>query len=70
MDNNNELLHESSFDYDNFFGENTDNYHTMSCIDSIHLTNENLLNLNNSDTPMKNRTTGIFYLRRDVDIVH
>jgi hypothetical protein len=57
----NELLHES-FDYDNFFGENTDNYHTMTSMDSVHLTNENLLNLNESDAPMKNRTTGSLFI--------
>ena len=56
MDNN-EFLHES-FDYDNFFAEHTDSYHTMTCIDTIQLTNENLLNFNHNDSPMKNRTTG------------
>ncbi|UJR10157.1 hypothetical protein I4U23_014373 [Adineta vaga] len=54
MDNN-ELLHET-FDYDHFFGENNDDYHTMTCLET---TNENLLDLNNNnDTQMKNRTTG------------
>ena len=54
MDNN-ELLQES-FDYDHFFGENTDDYHTMTCLET---TNENLLDLNNNnETQMKNRTTG------------
>ena len=59
----NELVLES-FDYDQFFNENTDEFHTMSCIESINSTNENLLNLNNNnngDTPSKNRTTGIFF---------
>jgi hypothetical protein len=54
MDNN-ELIHQS-FDYDHFFGDNTDEYHTMTCVES---TNENLLDLNNNgDTSIKNRTTG------------
>jgi len=61
MDNN-ELTHQS-FDYDHFFGDNTDEYHTMTCVES---TNENLLDLNNNnnngDTPTKNRTTGIILL--------
>jgi hypothetical protein len=52
MDNP-ELLHES-FNYDNFFGENIDDYHTMNCIESINSTNEN-----NHETPIKNRVTGI-----------
>ena len=54
----NEFLHESSFDYDNFFGENTDDYHTMTCLESMNIaTNENLTNLNG--TSIKNRPTGI-----------
>jgi hypothetical protein len=63
MDDN-ELLHES-FDYHDFFGENTDDYHTMTCAETINVstinnTNENLGHLtNNGGTPIKNRPTGI-----------
>ncbi|CAF3372187.1 unnamed protein product [Rotaria sp. Silwood1] len=65
---NNELIHES-FDYDHFFNEHTDDYHTMSCIESINSTNENLLNLNNNniDTSTKNRTTGNILMGTAVD---
>ena len=58
---NSELIHES-FDYDQFFSENIDDYHTMTCMD-ISSTNENLLNLNNNnlmEMPTKNRITGIY----------
>ncbi|CAF3965491.1 unnamed protein product [Rotaria sp. Silwood2] len=68
---NNELIHEP-FDYDHFFSEHTDDYHTMSCIESINSTNENLLNLNNNnnnniDTPTKNRITGNILMGTAVD---
>ena len=62
MDDN-ELLHES-FDYHDFFGENTDDYHTMTCAETINVvsmnnTNENLGHLNtNVGTPIKNRSAG------------
>ncbi|CAF3851990.1 unnamed protein product [Rotaria sp. Silwood2] len=66
MDDN-ELLHES-FDYHDFFGENTDDYHTMTCAETINVsainnTNENIGHLNNnnnanSGTPIKNRPNG------------
>jgi hypothetical protein len=72
MDDN-ELLHES-FDYHDFFGENTDDYHTMTCAETINVstinnTNENLGHLNtNNGTPIKNRPTGylieIFYFKQ------
>jgi len=61
MDDN-ELLHES-FDYHDFFVENTDDYHTMTCAETINVsTNENLghLNNNHNGTPIKNRPTGSF----------
>ncbi|CAF1064453.1 unnamed protein product [Rotaria sordida] len=70
---NNELIHEP-FDYDHFFSEHTDDYHTMSCIESINSTNENLLNLNNNnnnnnniDISTKNRTTGNILMGTAVD---
>ncbi|CAF3367127.1 unnamed protein product [Rotaria socialis] len=62
MDDN-ELLHES-FDYHDFFGENTDDYHTMACAETINVstinnTNENIGHLNtNGGTPIKNRPNG------------
>ncbi|CAF1185299.1 unnamed protein product [Rotaria sordida] len=67
MDDN-ELLHES-FDYHDFFGENTDDYHTMTCAETINVstinnTNENIAHLNNNTTnnnngtPIKNRPNG------------
>ncbi|CAF0932025.1 unnamed protein product [Adineta steineri] len=59
MDDN-ELLHES-FDYHDFFVENTDDYHTLTCAETINVsTNENLghLNTNHGNTPIKNRPTG------------
>lgn len=62
MDDN-ELLHES-FDYHDFFGENTDDYHTMTCAETINVssmnnTNENLGHLNtNGNTPIKTRPAG------------
>lgn len=59
----NELMQES-FDYDQFFSENMDDYHAMTFID-LNSTNENLLNLNNNinlDPPTKNRTTGNTYV--------
>ncbi|CAF1015065.1 unnamed protein product [Adineta steineri] len=67
MDNT-DLLHES-FDYDHFFGENTDEFHTMTCVESINSTNENLLDLNNNnnDTQIKNRTTGNILMGTDVN---
>ena len=69
MDDN-ELLHES-FDYHDFFGENTDDYHTMTCaetmnVSSMNNTNENLGHLNtNGNTPMKNQSAGRFELTID-----
>ncbi|CAF4573273.1 unnamed protein product, partial [Rotaria magnacalcarata] len=62
MDDN-ELLHEP-FDYHDFFGENTDDYHTMTCAETINVstinnTNENIGHLNpNGGTPIKNRPNG------------
>lgn len=59
MDDN-ELLHEP-FDYHDFFVENTDDYHTLTCAETINVsTNENLghLNSNHGHTPIKNRQTG------------
>jgi hypothetical protein len=41
--------------------ENTDDYHTMTCAETINVsTNENLghLNNNHNGTPIKNRPTG------------
>lgn len=73
MDDN-ELLHES-FDYHDFFGENTDDYHTLTCVETlnapvIHNTNENLGHLNNhAGTPMKNRSTG-FFLSLNMTVQH
>ena len=56
MDNS-ELLHES-FDYDNFFSENSDDYHRLTYADTIQLsTNENLVE-NTSGTLVKHRATG------------
>ncbi|CAF4440072.1 unnamed protein product [Rotaria socialis] len=65
---NSELIHES-FDYDQFFSENIDDYHTMTCMD-ISSTNENLLNLNNNnlmEMPTKNRVTGNILMGTAVD---
>ncbi|CAF4005403.1 unnamed protein product, partial [Rotaria magnacalcarata] len=67
---NSELIHES-FDYDQFFSENIDDYHTMTCMD-ISSTNENLLNLNNNNNnlmemPTKNRITGNILMGTAVD---
>ncbi|UJR35881.1 hypothetical protein I4U23_028624 [Adineta vaga] len=59
MDDNG-LLHES-FDYNDFFVENTDDYHTLACAETISVsTNENLghLNPNHGNTPIKNRQIG------------
>jgi hypothetical protein len=43
-----------SFDYDQFFGENTDDYHLMTDAESMYLSsNENL-----DETSMKYRATG------------
>lgn len=59
MDDN-DLLHEP-FDYPDFFGENNDDYHTLTCAETMNVsTNENLGHLNpvHGNTPMKNRPTG------------
>lgn len=67
MDDN-ELLHES-FDYHDFFGEHTDDYHTMTCAETINVptinnTNENIGHLNTTNgTPIKNRPNGLFALQ-------
>ena len=60
----NELLHES-FDYQDFFTDNTDDYQTLTCVETMNVintisnSNENLVHFNNhGNTPMKNRTTG------------
>ncbi|CAF1489600.1 unnamed protein product, partial [Adineta ricciae] len=68
MDDN-ELLHEP-FDYHDFFGENTDDYHTLTCAETIHVsTNENLghLNSNHGHTPIKNRPTGSVLMATTTD---
>ena len=62
MDDN-ELLHES-FDYHDFFVDHTDDYHTMTCVETISVpamtnTNENLGHvITSGGTPTKNRPTG------------
>ena len=67
MDDN-ELLH-GSFDYHDFFGENTDDYHTLTCAETINVTamnntNENLGHLNtNGGTPIKSRPAGMMFIR-------
>ena len=64
----NELLHES-FDYQDFFTENTDDYHTLTCLETIdttaatnimHNTQENLGHVVNhsNGTLIKHRSTG------------
>lgn len=63
MDDNG-LLHES-FDYHDFFSDNNDDYHTLTCVETMNVvntisnTNENLGHLNNHvTTPIKNRIAG------------
>jgi hypothetical protein len=48
------MEHHESFDYDQFFTENTDDYHLMTDAESMYISsNENL-----DETSMKHRSTG------------
>ena len=55
------MEHHESFDYEQFFAENNDDYHLMSDAETMYIsTNENL-----DETSMKHRATGKTRRRND-----
>lgn len=57
------MEHHESFDYDQFFAENTDDYHLMTDAETIYMsTNENL-----DQSPMKHRAAGNILISSSAD---